>query len=100
MINLIPELSNVRMVRQWSGSYTMSPDSQPIIGEHPKLKGFYMSVGFSGHGFMLAPIIGIMLAEYILDGKTSLPIDKLSITRFERGANSGTFSCLKFLKTI
>lgn len=85
MINLIPELSNVRMVRQWSGSYTMSPDSQPIIGEHPKLKGFYMSVGFSGHGFMLAPIIGIMLAEYILDGKTSLPIDKLSITRFERG---------------
>ena len=61
----------------------MSPDSQPILGEHPQLKGFYMSVGFSGHGFMLAPITGVMLAEYILEGETPLPIEKLHITRFE-----------------
>ncbi len=85
MIDLIPVLTNVRIVRQWSGSYTMSPDSQPILGEHPQLKGFYMSVGFSGHGFMLAPITGVMLAEYILEGETPLPIEKLHITRFERG---------------
>ncbi|MDD3655140.1 MAG: FAD-binding oxidoreductase [Atribacterota bacterium] len=85
MINLIPVLSSVRVVRQWSGSYTMSPDSQPILGEHPQLKGYYMSVGFSGHGFMLAPITGRMLAAYIMEGRTLLPIEKLSITRFERG---------------
>jgi len=85
MINLIPVLSSVRVVRQWSGSYTMSPDLQPILGEHPQLKGYYMSVGFSGHGFMLAPITGRMLAAYIMEGRTLLPIEKLSITRFERG---------------
>ena len=63
----------------------MSPDAQPILGEHPKLKGFYLSVGFSGHGFMLAPVTGKLIAELILDRETSIPIDKLDIGRFERG---------------
>ncbi len=85
MTSLIPVLRNVRVVRQWSGSYTMSPDSQPILGEHPQLERYYMSLGFSGHGFMLAPVTGRMLAEYILEGRTALPIEKLNITRFEKG---------------
>lgn len=85
MTALIPILKNVRVVRQWSGSYTMSPDSQPILGEHPLLKGFYMSVGFSGHGFMLAPVTGKMIAEHILNNKTPLPLEKLNIARFEKG---------------
>jgi len=44
-----------------------------------------MSLGFSGHGFMLAPTTGRLIAELILDGKTSIPINKLDIGRFERG---------------
>ncbi len=85
MTRLIPVIENVRVVRQWSGSYNMSPDSQPILGEHPQLNGYYMSVGFSGHGFMLAPISGKMLAQCILEEETELPIEKLDIGRFERG---------------
>ena len=85
MTSLIPQVNHVRVVRQWSGSYNMSPDSQPIIGEHPDLKGFYMSVGFSGHGFMLAPVSGKMLAELILGEESELPVDKLDIGRFDRG---------------
>ena len=73
------------MVRQWSGLYNMSPDSQPIVGEHPQVNGFYMAVGFSGHGFMLAPVASQLMAELILLRRTSIPIDKLDINRFERG---------------
>lgn len=85
MTRLVPAVKHVRVVRQWSGSYNMSPDSQPILGEHPKLKGYYISVGFSGHGFMLAPISGKMVAQCILEEATELPIEKLDIGRFERG---------------
>lgn len=85
MVKLVPVLKDVRMVRQWAGLYNMSPDAQPILGEHPKLKGFYLSVGFSGHGFMLAPVTGKLIAELILDGETYIPIDRLDLGRFERG---------------
>ncbi len=85
MTALVPKVGQVRVVRQWSGSYNMSPDSQPILGEHPELAGYYMSVGFSGHGFMLAPVSGQMLAELILGEETELPMEKLDIGRFKRG---------------
>ena len=82
---LLPILKEVSMVRQWAGLYEMSPDAQPILGKHPEVDAFYLSIGFSGHGFMLSPIVGKVNAELILTGKTSIPIDKLDIRRFERG---------------
>lgn len=83
---VVPLLKEVSMVRQWAGLYNVSPDAQPILGEHPKMSGFYMAIGFSGHGFMLAPIISKLIAELILTGRTSLSVeDKLDIGRFERG---------------
>jgi sarcosine oxidase subunit beta len=85
MTAVLPLLKEVSMVRQWAGLYNMSPDAQPILGEHPQIEGFYMAIGFSGHGFMLAPITSKLIAELILKERTSLPIDKLDIGRFERG---------------
>ncbi|PKP55358.1 FAD-dependent oxidoreductase [Candidatus Atribacteria bacterium HGW-Atribacteria-1] len=85
MTTIVPLLKEVSMIRQWAGLYNMSPDAQPILGEHPQVEGFYMAIGFSGHGFMLAPVTSKLIAELILEGKTSLPIDKLDIGRFERG---------------
>ena len=85
MTVVLPLLKEVSMIRQWAGLYNMSPDAQPILGEHPQIEGFYMAIGFSGHGFMLAPITSKLIAELILKRKTSLPIDKLEIGRFERG---------------
>jgi len=84
-LSIIPILKEVRVVRGWAGVYNISPDESPILGGHPQVKGFYMSVGFSGHGFMLSPITGKLIAELILDGKTSIPINKLDIGRYERG---------------
>lgn len=85
MTAVLPLLKEVSMIRQWAGLYNMSPDAQPILGEHPQIEGFYMALGFSGHGFMLAPITSKLIAELILKERTSLPIDKLDIGRFERG---------------
>ncbi|HBY57070.1 MAG TPA: FAD-dependent oxidoreductase [Candidatus Atribacteria bacterium] len=83
---VVPLLKEVSMVRQWAGLYNVSPDAQPILGEHPKMSGFYMAIGFSGHGFMLAPVTSKLIAELILTGRTSLSIeDKLDVGRFERG---------------
>ncbi|KUK14660.1 MAG: FAD-binding oxidoreductase [Synergistetes bacterium] len=84
-VRLLPRLSGLRVVRQWAGSYEMSPDAQPILGRVEEVEGFYISAGFSGHGFMFGPITGKLMAELILSGETSIPIDMLSYRRFQRG---------------
>lgn len=84
---VLPPLKNARMIRQWSGMYNMSPDKTPIIGEAPQLKGFYMACGFSGHGFMIAPVTSTLIAQMICGEALDIPEvkNKLDLGRFERG---------------
>ncbi|MDD4792099.1 MAG: FAD-binding oxidoreductase [Firmicutes bacterium] len=85
VMKILPPLGNLRVVRQWAGLYDMSPDAQPILGECPPIEGFYNANGFSGHGFMVSPIVGQAMAELIILGKSSVDISKLDAGRFERG---------------
>jgi sarcosine oxidase subunit beta len=85
IVGILPPLKNVHIVRQWAGLYNMTRDRQPILGSHPDLEGFYMAVGFSGHGFMLGPMTGILMAEHILKQAYTIDISPLDIDRFERG---------------
>ena len=80
-----PALGKAAIIRQWAGSYDMSPDHRPIIGGVDGVDGYYHACGFSGHGFMLAPIVSKLLGELITTGETSLPIDNLNLNRFGSG---------------
>ncbi|MDD2258239.1 MAG: FAD-binding oxidoreductase [Bacilli bacterium] len=80
---LLPAIGKLRVIRQWAGLYTVSPDRQPIISK-TNIKGFYLACGFSGHGFMFAPMTGLLLSEIILGEELSIDINELSIDRFEK----------------
>ena len=82
--NILPVLKNLRVVRQWAGLYNITPDAQPILDEADRVDGFFMAVGFSGHGFMIAPMTGVVIAEQILGEEPTLDLD-LTIDRFEKG---------------
>jgi len=80
----LPILKKVKVVRQWAGHYGISPDGQPILGSVPEIENYYLSLG-CGKGFMLSPIIGRLIAQYLTGEKTTFPIDILSIERFKKG---------------
>jgi len=67
----------------WAGTYEVTPDHFPVLGANPDAQGWVDACGFSGHGVMQAPMIGILIAEEIADGRAySLDIDPLRIRRF------------------
>lgn len=61
--------------------YTMTPDEHFIIDRLPGTANAYLAAGFSGHGFKFAPIVGKVLADLIIDGKTNEPVGFLSASR-------------------
>ncbi|MBN2300383.1 MAG: FAD-binding oxidoreductase [Acholeplasmataceae bacterium] len=83
VVDILPIVGNLRVVRQWGGSYNMSPDRQPIISDTDQLEGFYMACGFSGHGFMFAPMTGLLLTQMILNEKTDIEMSSLHLGRFK-----------------
>ena len=78
-----PILKHVNMLRHWTGFYDVTPDSRPILGESKKINGFIECNGFSGHGFMLSPMVSKILCDYLVDGKTSKILHDLSLDRFK-----------------
>ena len=62
--------------------YTMTPDEHFVIGPHPQLPSVSLACGFSGHGFKFAPVVGEVLADLAITGKTRHPIEIFSPTRF------------------
>lgn len=55
----------------WAGVYDVTPDSQPVIDRIDPVPGFFCAVGFSGHGFKIAPAVGGIVSDLVLDGRCS-----------------------------
>lgn len=85
MTSILPPLKDIRVLRQWAGLYNMTPDRQPIYGSVDGVEGFYLAIGYSGHGFMFAPATGLLMSEYILGEANTISIDSLHLNRFEKG---------------
>ena len=62
--------------------YTNSPDQHFIVGKHPDEDRIQLAGGFSGHGYKFSSVIGEILADLAIEGKTRHPIDFLSPERF------------------
>jgi sarcosine oxidase subunit beta len=63
--------------------YAITPDWHPILDRLPGLEGAYCAIGFSGHGFKMAPVVGDLMAELVLDGQArTFDITPLRLARF------------------
>lgn len=79
---VFPPANGLNIVRVWSGMEAQCIDDMPILGPVDNLEGYVLATGFSGHGFALAPYIGILIKELITTGVTSHPLDELGYGRF------------------
>ncbi|GAA1824015.1 N-methyl-L-tryptophan oxidase [Luedemannella flava] len=85
----VPDLA----AAEWAGAveclYTLTPDTDFVLGPHPAHANVAVACGFSGHGFKFAPVVGDVLADLTLAGGTEAPVGLFDPGRFRRGAFAG-----------
>ncbi len=82
----MPAAAEAGIAGGWSGMYEVTPDWNPIMGSSAEVRGLHYCVGFSGHGFKLAPIAGVLMAEQVADGRAStLDLSPYRLERFAEG---------------
>ncbi len=87
---LLPGLTDIGISRAQAGLHSDTSDYMAILGETPTIHGLYLACGFSGHGFMHSPAVGRLMAELILQKKTTLSdIDSFRIDRFRHHVQPG-----------
>ncbi len=85
LVRACPVLGAVKVLRQWAGCYDLTPDANPVVGEVDEVERFFQVSGFMGHGFMMAPVIGKLMAQHVAEG-TPLPMfERWALRRFREG---------------
>jgi sarcosine oxidase subunit beta len=85
LVRTCPVLGAVKVLRQWAGCYDVTPDANPIVGPVDTVEHFYQASGFMGHGFMMAPVIGRLLAGAIASGLEAPELAPWHLRRFNEG---------------
>ena len=80
---ILPWTASAQVIRTWSGIEGYLPDGIPVIGPSSTTPGLIHAFGFSGHGFQLGLVVGELLAEMTIDGKSSISLDSFTIQRFK-----------------
>lgn len=87
LVRRVPRLEPLELIEGWAGLYAMTPDHNPVLGEHPAVSRFFLANGFSGHGLMIAPAVGKVLSELIRIGRSeTVDVTCFAPDRFDRGA--------------
>ncbi len=81
---LLPRLQMVALPHLVSGVYDVSPDNLPFLGQVPDVNSVWLAAGFSGHGFMIAPAVGRLVADAV----TGSPDPLLAAFRLDRSGGS------------
>jgi glycine/D-amino acid oxidase-like deaminating enzyme len=77
----VPALGMREVVRAWACYEGRSPDRLLMIGPIPSPRGFYVQCCVKG-GFTLAPIVGLSMAEWLINGRPATSMDQYLVTRF------------------
>jgi sarcosine oxidase subunit beta len=84
VLELLPSLRDVNVLRQWAGLCDMTPDYAPVMGLVEGIEGFVLNCGWGTWGFKAAPIAGKSIAELIVTGATPALIRPFALSRFAR----------------
>ena len=84
VLQLMPSLHRLRLLRQWAGLCDMTPDFAPIMGP-TDVEGFLVDVGWGTYGFKAGPVAGEQMAALIATGETPALIEPFDIRRFVEG---------------
>ncbi len=84
-LHRLPIIEKARIAGGWAGLRPLTPDDHAIIGWAPGVEGFFLAVGFGGHGFQHSPATGRVVAEWLVDGAPSTDLSLFDPERFARG---------------
>ncbi len=81
-IELLPALSDMRIIRSWTGFRPATPDGHPLIGPHPSRAGAWLAEGHEGLGITTCFATARLLADQMLGRASEIDVSPYLPSRF------------------
>jgi glycine oxidase len=79
---LLPMVADLPLVETWAGFRPGTPDTLPILGTDPDLRGLIYATGHFRNGILLAPVTAACVAALVAGETPPVPIEAFSVQRF------------------
>lgn len=83
IMKYFPNLADLKIIRTWSGYIDDCVDHIPVISHVEEVPGLVLACGFSGHGFGIAPTVGLMISQMVRNVETALDMKPFRYDRFK-----------------
>ena len=80
-----PGLLDAGIAGGWAGLYEVTPDANALVGEAREVSRFLYVTGFSGHGFLLGPVMGEVVRDLVLRQEPQFDVSPFDVERFRTG---------------
>src|SRR3989441_244389 len=81
---VLPIAARAPIARTWGGLVDLTPDALPVIDAPESPSGLVIAAGFSGHGFCLGPVSGLLCADLALGRVPRHDLSAFRLARFAR----------------
>ncbi|MEO8133515.1 MAG: FAD-binding oxidoreductase [Betaproteobacteria bacterium] len=82
--HVLPMAAEAPVARTWGGLIDLTPDALPVIDAPERLFGVVIAAGFSGHGFCLGPLSGLLCADLAVGRVPRHDLSAFTLARFAR----------------
>jgi heterotetrameric sarcosine oxidase gamma subunit len=79
----VPVTSEVGMKKFFCGPESFTPDLNPIVGEAPELRGYFVAAGLNSIGILSGGGLGRVLAHWIINGLPDVDVTGFNIDRLQ-----------------
>ena len=80
----VPMSEQAGIKKFFCGPESFTPDLQPIVGEAPELKNYFVAAGLNSIGILTGGGIGRVIAHWIVDGRPDIDVTAINIDRLHR----------------
>jgi len=77
----VPVTNEVGIKKLFCGPESFTPDLQPIVGEAPELKNYFVAAGLNSIGILTGGGLGRVIAHWIVNGRPDVDITAMNIDR-------------------
>jgi len=77
----IPALESARVRKFFCGPESFTGDINPMLGEAPELKNFFVAAGMNSLGILLGGGIGFIMAHWIVEGLPPVDVTSFHVDR-------------------
>jgi len=96
----VPISMNAGVKKFFCGPESFTPDLQPIVGEAPEVKNYFVAAGLNSIGILTGGGLGRVLAHWILTGSPDVDITAMDIKRLHHYQTNADYRRLRTVESL